>query len=72
MIIMGSLILIKGQIPEMTPEQKERLEKLQSIRDEDIDYSDIPPLRDDQIGKYKRLRDKPNLWKKIRVKVIED
>ena len=69
---MGSLILIKGQIPEMTPEQKERLEKLESIRDEDIDYSDIPPLRDDQIGKYKRLRDKPNLWKKIRVKVIED
>ena len=72
MIIMGSLILIKGQIPEMTPEQKERLEKLESIRDEDIDYSDIPPLRDDQIGKYKRLRDKPNLWKKVRVKVIED
>ena len=69
---MGSLILIKGQIPEMTPEQKERLKKLESIRDEDIDYSDIPPLRDDQIGKYKRLRDKPNLWKKIRLKVIED
>ena len=72
MIIMGSLILIKGQIPEMTPEQEERLEKLKSIRDEDIDYSDIPPLRDDEVGKYKRLRDKPNLWKKIRVKVIED
>ena len=69
---MGSLILIKGQIPEMTLEQEERLEKLKSIRDEDIDYSDIPPLRDDQIGKYKRLRDKQNLWKKIRVKVIED
>ena len=69
---MGSLILIKGQIPEMTPEQQERLDKLESIRDEDIDYSDIPPLREDQIGKYKRLRDKPNLWKKVRVKVIED
>ena len=69
---MGSLILIKGQIPEMTPEQEERLENLKSIRDEDIDYSDIPPLRDDQIGKYKRLRDKPNLWKNIRVKVIEN
>ena len=69
---MGSLILIKGQIPEMTPEQQERLDKLESIRDEDIDYSDIPPLRDDEVGKYKRLRDKPNLWKKVRVKVIED
>lgn len=60
-------ILIKGQIPEMTPEQKTRLAAL-----EYIDYSDNPPLRDDHIGKYKRLRDKPNLWKKIRVKVIED
>ncbi|MBQ4403675.1 MAG: hypothetical protein II857_04630 [Selenomonadaceae bacterium] len=69
---MGSLILIKGQIPEMTPEQKERLEKLESIRDEDIDYSDIPPLRDDQVGKYKRLRDKKDLWKKIKVRLVED
>ena len=56
----------------MTPEQKERLEKLESIRDEDIDYSDIPPLRDDQVGKYKRLRDKKDLWKKIKVRLVED
>ena len=56
----------------MTPEQKERLAKLGEMSDEDIDYSDIPPLRDDERGKYKRLRDKPNFWKKIRVKVIED
>ena len=72
MIIMGSLILIKGQIPEMTPEQKERLDKLESIRDEDIDYSDIPPLREDQVGKFKRLRDKKDLWKKIKIKLVED
>lgn len=72
MIIMGSLILIKGQIPEMTPEQKERLEKLKSIRDEDIDYSDIPPLRDDERGKFKRLRDKKDLWKKIKVRLVEE
>ena len=69
---MGSLILIKGQIPEMTPEQKERLDKLESIRDEDIDYSDIPPLREDQVGKFKRLRDKKDLWKKIKIKLVED
>ena len=72
MIIMGSLILIKGQIPEMTPEQKERLEKLESVRDEDIDYSDIPPLRDDERGKFKRLRDKKDLWKKIKIRLVEE
>ena len=72
MIIMGSLILIRGQIPEMTPEQKERLEKLESVRDEDIDYSDIPPLRDDERGKFKRLRDKKDLWKKIKIRLVEE
>lgn len=66
---MGSLILFKGQVPQLTPEQKEELDALE---DREIDYSDIPPLRDDERGKYKRLRDKPNLWKKIRVQVIED
>ncbi len=69
---MGSLVIFKGQIPELTPEQKAELAKLGEMRDEDIDYSDIPPLREDERGKYKRLRDKPNFWKKIRVKVIED
>ena len=57
MIIMGSLILVRGQIPPLTEEQKAELAALENIRDEDIDYSDIPPLRDDERGKYKRLRD---------------
>ena len=66
---MGSLILIRGQIPPLTEEQKA---ELAALDDREIDYSDIPPLRDDERGKYKRMSDKPNLWKKIRVKVIED
>ena len=66
---MGSLVIFKGQKPELTPEQKA---ELAALDDREIDYSDIPPLREDQIGKYKRLRDKPNLWKNIRVKVIEN
>ena len=66
---MGSLILIRGQIPPLTEEQKAELAALDN---REIDYSDIPPLRDDERGKYKRLRDKPNLWKKIRIQVIED
>ena len=69
---MGSLILIKGQIPEMTPEQKERLAALENIRDEDIDYSDIPPLTDKERGKFKRLRDKKDLWKPIKVRLVEE
>ena len=69
---MGSLILFRGQKPQLTDEQKARLAALENIRDEDIDYSDNPPLREDQIGKYKHLRDKPNLWKKVRVKVLDD
>lgn len=69
---MGSLILVRGQIPPLTEEQKAELAALENIRDEDIDYSDIPPLRDDERGKYKHLRDKPNLWKKIRVRTVED
>ena len=72
MIVIGSMVIFKGQVPQLTPEQKARLAKLAEMSDEDIDYSDIPPLRDDEVGKYKRLRDKPNLWKKIRVKIIED
>jgi len=69
---MGSLTIFRGQVPQLTPEQKAELAALDNMSDEDIDYSDIPPLREDQIGKYKRLHDKPNFWKKIRVKVIEE
>ena len=69
---MGSLVLFKGQLPELTPEQKAEIERWKNIREEDIDLSDIPDLREDERGKYKRLHDKENFWKKIRVKVIDD
>ena len=69
---MGSLILVRGQIAPLTEEQKAELAALENIRDEDIDYSDIPPLRDDERGKYVRARDMKNLWKKIRVRTVED
>ena len=72
MIIMGSLILIRGQIPEMTPEQKERLEKLESIRDEDIDYSDIPPLTDEELARMKPARLRGSIWKRYKVRLVEE
>ena len=66
---MGSLILFRGQKPQLTDEQKA---ELAALDDREIDYSDIPPLRDDERGKYKRLYENGVVWKKIRVKVIED
>lgn len=69
---MGSLVIFKGQVPPLTPEQKARLAALSDIRDEDIDLSDIPDLRDDERGKYVRARDKKDLWKQIKVRVVKD
>ena len=66
---MGRLILIKGQVPPLTPEQKA---ELAALEDREIDLSDIPDLRDDERGKFKRLYESEVVWKKIRVKVIED
>ena len=37
----------------MTAEQRRRIE---SIRDEDIDYSDIPPLTEEQLKRFVRGR----------------
>ena len=69
---MGSLILIKGQIPPLTPEQKAELAALENIRDEDIDLSDIPEITHEEFKKFKRLRDKKDLWNKIKVRLVEE
>jgi len=69
---MGSLFIVKGQIPPLTPEQKERLEKLESIRDEDIDYSDIPPLTDEELARMKPARLRGSIWKRYKVRLVED
>jgi len=69
---MGSLFIVKGQIPPLTPEQRERLEKLESIRDEDIDYSDIPPLKDEELRRMKPARVRGSIWKRYKVRLVED
>ena len=66
---MGSLLFVKGQVPPLTDEQKA---ELAALEDREIDLSDIPDLRDDERGKFKRLYENEVVWKKIRVKVIED
>jgi len=42
----------------LSEEQEERLEKLKNMKDEDIDYSDIPKLTEDQLKKFKRVNPK--------------
>ena len=42
----------------LTAEQEERLEKLKNMPDEEIDYSDIPKLTDEQLKKFKRVNPK--------------
>ena len=42
----------------LTAEQEERLEKLKNMKDEDIDYSDIPKLTEEQLKKFKRVNPK--------------
>ena len=50
---MVTYILRKGQ--PLTEEQKAELEALKNMRDEDIDFSDIPELTDEQLKQFKRV-----------------
>lgn len=72
MIIMGSLFFVKGQIPPLTPEQKEELAKLAEMSDEDIDYSDIPPLTDEELARMKPARLRGEIWKRYKFRLVED
>ncbi|MBQ3443902.1 MAG: hypothetical protein IJG33_11750 [Selenomonadaceae bacterium] len=58
---MVTYVLRKGQ--PLTEEQKKRLEALKQMSDDDIDYSDIPELTDEQLSKFKRVN--PRRDKKV-------
>ena len=57
---MGNLIIKGGIKIERTPEQLAEIERWKKMTDNDIDYSDIPPLTDEQLARMKpaRLRKK--------------
>ena len=42
----------------LTDEEKEQMEILKNMKDEDIDYSDIPKLTDEQLKKFKCVNTK--------------
>ena len=69
---MGSLVFVKGQIPPLTDEQKARLAALENMSDEDIDLSDIPEITHEEFKKFKPARLRGSIWKKIRVRTVED
>ena len=50
---MVTYVLHRGQ--PLTEEQKVRLAKLKQMSDEDIDYSDIPELTDEELSQFKRV-----------------
>ena len=56
---MGSIKIYKG-MPPLTEEQIQRIRANAPKSDEEIDYSDIPPLSDAELKKFKpaRLREK--------------
>lgn len=57
---MGSIVIKRGMKTARTPEQIAELERLAKMTDDDIDYSDIPPLTDEELARMKpaRLRKK--------------
>ena len=51
--------IVRKQINEIPLMSKERAEELKSMSDEDIDYSDIPPLDEEFFKKAKLVQRKP-------------
>ena len=60
---MVTYILHKGQ--PLTEEQKARLAALKQMSDDDIDYSDIPKLTEEEMKQFRRVN--PNRKKKVAV-----
>ncbi|MBQ6758819.1 MAG: hypothetical protein IJP42_07045 [Selenomonadaceae bacterium] len=57
---MGEMLVYKGM--KISPEQQKRILEIKELKDDEIDYSDIPPLTDEELAKMKpaRLRRQKN------------
>lgn len=55
---MGSILVYKG-MPPLTAEELAELEALRNMKDEDIDFSDIPEITDEEWKKFKRVNPLP-------------
>lgn len=50
---------VRKDIDEIQPMSKERAKELEAMSDEEIDYSDIPPLNEDFFKSAKLVKRKP-------------
>jgi uncharacterized protein (DUF4415 family) len=55
---MVRLVIKDGKFPPLTEIEKAEIEALKSMPDEDIDYSDIPPLTEEFWGNARPFRDR--------------
>ena len=57
---MGEMVVYKGM--KISPEQQKRILEIKELKDDELDYSDIPPLTDEELAKMKpaRLRRQKN------------
>ena len=51
---MGSMVVYKGM--KISAEQQKRILEMKDLKDDEIDYSDIPPLTDEELSKFKPAR----------------
>ena len=51
---MGSMVVYKGM--KISAEQQKRISEIKELEDDEIDYSDIPPLTDEELAKMKPAR----------------
>lgn len=51
---MGEMVVYKGM--KISPEQQKRILEIKELEDDEIDYSDIPPLTDEELAKMKPVR----------------
>ena len=51
---MGSLVVYKGM--KISYEQQKRILEMKDLEDEEIDYSDIPPLTEEELARMKPAR----------------
>ena len=61
---MGSIRIYKG-MPPLSEEQKKRLDALKDLDDDEIDFSDFPPLTDEELARMKPARLRKKNSKKI-------
>lgn len=55
---MGSILIYKD-MPPLTAEELAELEALRNMKDEDIDFSDIPEITDEEWKNFKRVNPIP-------------